>query len=265
MMKKIAVGVLLMAVGAVMGWSIAGTGHKAALPEVDERAVKTDDSAEKAAAEIDRLRAEVKELKAKLRDSREEAESLLGQAEVKADDTDKKEEVKPRRERFSFAERLEKMKKENPEQYNEMVKRYDDFKQRHRQQVVDKVEFLEALDLSTFTPEAKETHRKLLEQIESIEKMREQLEDFVVGEHSLKERGEYFRELWKMYGDLNELYGQERHNLMISSGKSLGMNSEEADEFALEMQAIIEATQIGGPGFGAGFGRGSNALPPPPR
>ena len=206
--------------------------------------------------ELDKLRRRISELERELSERDSNDGKNFEAAVDKAVDRVERN-MGGRRRHESFMERMSRMKKEDPAKYAEIVKRHDEYREHRRLRAADKADFFESLDVSSFSPQACETHRKLLEQIELVARQREKIDDWANGEFNEEERTEQYRQLSKMYGELRNLYEEERHNLLVSSAKSLGLNASDAEGLVSDIKTIYNATQVGG------HPNAHNAPPPP--
>ena len=64
--------------------------------------------------------------------------------------------------RRSWEERMEEMRRENPEQYAEMQQRREEFRQSMERRARDREDFLDAVDVAGMTPEQRQNHEQLL-------------------------------------------------------------------------------------------------------
>lgn len=195
-------------------------------------------------AEIARLRAKISELTGAMKKQAQE-KTLVEAKPAQGQD----------RRRLSFQERMEKMKKENPKQYEEMQKRHEEFRQRMAQREMERVDFLTSLDLTLFTPEQKENHEKLLDTLATLEEIRAKEKD--MGALSEEER----RALFSTYHTLHSLYETERDALLSITARSIGFTSDESSAFVDQIKEIYEETSMG---FGRRGGRRNPPPPPPP-
>ena len=78
--------------------------------------------------------------------------------------------------RPSWAARMEQMKKDNPEQYAEMQKRREEFRQNMEQREMDRADFLAAVDLKNMTTTQRENHEKLLAAVARANELMAQME-----------------------------------------------------------------------------------------
>ncbi len=159
--------------------------------------------------------------------------------------------------RPSFADRMEQFKKEQPEQYAEMVKRRDEFRQRMEQDQKDRVAFLSAMDTQGMSAEQKATHTKLLQTLAAMDTLWAQRTQSSAEPGS--EADTALRQaMGQTMADLGMLAGQERDILLQQAASAAGYKGEDATKFVQYIQKTIQSTSMfGGPGGPRGGG------PPP--
>jgi len=163
-----------------------------------------------------------------------------------------------RPQRQSFSDRMEQLKKDNPEQYAEMQKRREDFRQTMEQKAQDRADFIAAVDTKNMNDAQKENHAKLLETVAHVNELMAQM-----SQPGVERTPEMRTEMGEAVGALGDLYSQERRFLLEETGRSVGYQDSQASEFADQMQSIIDNTTM--PNFGRrGGGFGGQQLPVPP-
>lgn len=202
------------------------------------------------------LRAQVQELKKQIAALKAEKEDASAQAEVQV-----AEEARPERERRGggrdgWRERMERMKKENPEQYAAMTNGIARWRRSRLEAAQNKLDFFGSIDMSKMSDEDRERTEKL----QDLLVKREELESKMSPESDATddERRQMMRDMWSMGGEINQLNGQVREALFRQTVAELGFVGEEADAVSGAISAIIEMTSdggMGGPG-GPGGGRG---------
>lgn len=205
--------------------------------------VVTNGAAERAAAN-EALRKRVAELERALA-AREAAPAV---AEPKPPEEARQE----RPSRQSFTERMEQLKKDNPEQYAEMQKRREEFRQSMEQRAQDRVEFLSAVDTQRMNDEQRDNHEKLVATVARANELRALME-----QPGTERTPELRAEMGQVFTTLNELYGSERRFLFEETARAVGYEGTQISTFAEQMQTIIDNTTMGHFGHHGGFG------PPP--
>jgi len=155
--------------------------------------------------------------------------------------------------RASFAERMEKMRKENPEQYAEMQKRREEFRQSMEQRAQDRADFLAAVDTQAMDDAQRENHEKLLAAVARIDELRSQME-----QGDAAHTPEMRQEMGDLMGALGELYANERRYLFETAARSVGYDGAQVAEFADQMQTVVDNTTF------TGFGHRGHVAPPGP-
>jgi hypothetical protein len=159
--------------------------------------------------------------------------------------------------RPSFSDRMEQLKKDNPEQYAEMQKRREEFRQSMEQRAQDRAEFLAAVDTKNMNDAQKENHAKLLETVARVNELMAQM-----NQPGVEHTKELHQQMGEAMGSLGELYTEERRYLLEETGRAVGYQGGQASDFADQMQAIIDNTTM--PNFGRhGGGRGGQPIPVP--
>lgn len=212
----------------------------------------------KALSEVEALKVE----KAALEKALAEAQAA-GEAAAKA-------AVEPPK-RLSMRERMEELKKQDPERYRQMEERRAQFQQALQEAREKRDDFLGSVDLALFTPEERLVHEQftaaLAKQAELEERMRALVES---GEMPTEAQRAEMRETQWTLRDLREA---ERSALLGAVATSMGLSESDSTDFAQLMTEIYDATSNGmrmRPGRG-GEGRAGGApgggpgdMPPPP-
>ncbi len=193
-------------------------------------------------AEANALRKRVAELEKALA----ERETAIAQVP----ETPKEEQApRDRSRRQSFAERMEQMKKENPEQYAEMQKRREEFRQNMEQRAVERASFLDAVDTQGMTAEQRENHDELLATVARVNELMAQI---MQSDGNRDATHDLRHEMGETMGALGALYENERQYLLESTARAAGYSGDDISAFASHVQTIIQNTTMS-PGFG---GRG---------
>ncbi|MDD2600953.1 MAG: hypothetical protein PHO37_17305 [Kiritimatiellae bacterium] len=189
------------------------------------------------------LKAKVSELNSELAALRKSSEPQpVAMAELPVQDIES-------RGRESWNDRMERMKEEEPEQYAEMQQRREDFQKRMEQRSTDRRSFLAEVNVANMTPEQQANHTRLLELTDKIDTTMKQLMSGD-GESSRDLR----REMFESFGELGELYTNERQYLLEETAAAAGYTGSSAALFSEHIQAIIENTTIQPPMMGGGRG-----------
>jgi hypothetical protein len=157
--------------------------------------------------------------------------------------------------RPSFSDRMEQMKKDNPEQYAEMQKRREEFRQSMEQRERDRADFLSSVDTKNMDDAQKENHTKLLETVSRVNELMAQM-----SQPGVEHTPEMHQQMGEAMASLGDLYGKERSFLLEETGRAVGYQGGQAAEFAAQVQAIIDNTTV--PHRGRG-GNGGMPVPLP--
>ena len=155
--------------------------------------------------------------------------------------------------RQNWRERMEEMKKNEPERYTEMTNRFANWRRSRAEQARNKIDFLSSIDTSHMSAGAKKTHAALQELIAKREEIEQQLQ---ASDLSDEERGKLMGELHSTHHELMRLNGEERGNLFEETARNLGFEGDDAREFSATIQDVIEATDGGWGGHRRGGPRG---------
>jgi hypothetical protein len=222
-------------------------------PQAPVRVVTVRD--ENAKRDADALRRRVSELEKALAE-RDTARAQQPEQPQKAE-TDR-ERGEDRGRRRSWEERMEEMRRENPEQYAEMQQRREEFRQSMERRARDREDFLDAVDVAGMTPEQRQNHEQLLA---TVARMNTLMADMMENGRPRGETGEAARnEMREAMMALGPLYDSERRYLLEATAKSVGYSGNEVQAFTEHIQMIFEHTSMMPPG---GFGpRGGRGGPP---
>jgi hypothetical protein len=247
--KHIALTVAAMALGAAAGY-YARTDVKDTSSAVEseaavaERGKAVDDNG--AAAGMKALRRRIAELEAELaKVTAEKTQESVAVASVPP--------AAPVR-RESHSERMERMKKEEPERYAQMTNRFAAWRRQRAEAARSRIDFLSSIDTSRMSKSAKAVHA----QLQQVVAEREELEAGLHQEGlSDEERHRIFGELRRTGAKMHELSMKERDNLLAETARNLGFEGEDSAEIVTTVKEIIEATDSGRwHGFGRGGHRG---------
>lgn len=223
-------------------------------PPPQPRIVKVRD--EKSEREAAALRQRVRELEQVVAEQTQSSTNLPAQVVAAQPREATERGERPRGQ--SFTERMEQLRQENPDQYAEMQKRREEFRQRMEQREQDRANFLTAVDVQNMGDQQRENHEKLLATVARVNELMAQM-----GQPGAERNSEARRELGETYGLLNELYGEERRYLLEETARSVGYEGAQASEFAEHMQEIIDNTTMMPSGFGRRGGNGRDNQPRP--
>lgn len=240
----------ILIVAVVLAVLLAGGGYftgRALAPRTYtiETRNKTIYQGDGAPADLAPLQAENAALKTQLDNLRAELAKLQAAAEAPAPEPAAEEP--PRR--MTRQERMEQLKRENPERYAEMERRREDF--------------FANLDLELLTPEQQEMHfqytEALAKQQAAIDRMRELAES---GEEATEEDRAAIRESFRL---VRGLQGAERDALLSAVATSMGLQAgEETEAFVGVIKEVYDFTGSMPPAqMMAPAGRANNQPPPP--
>lgn len=159
--------------------------------------------------------------------------------------------IEPRPQREGFAQRMERMRTEDPEGYAAMQQRRQEFRERMERRVNDRNDFLAAVDTANMSAAQRENHEKLLEAVSRVNELVEQASQSEDGD-----RRSLWREVGRVSRELNALYQEERRYLFEETARSAGYKGDEAASFANHLQMIIENTSVMPGGHRGGWGVG---------
>ena len=238
--------------GVAIGYFVKDEPIPAEEPKVEEKAKKpvTDKGEE---ASVKALRRRIAELEKLLAEKDGESEVAISNAVAEA--------VKmrpPEPPRGNWRERMEEMKKNDPERYTQMTNRFAQWRRSRAEQARDKIDFLSSIDTSRMSAGAKKTHNALQDLIATREGIEQQLQS---PDLSDEERGKLMGELHSTHHELMRLNGEERRNLFEETARNLGFSGEDAKEVSATIQEVIRATDSGWGGHHGGGPRGGRGGP----
>lgn len=222
-----------------------------------EIVTKTVYEASDAPADLGPLQAENAALKTQLDNLKDELAKLQAAAEAPAPESAAEEP--PRR--MTRQERMEQLKRENPERYAEMERRRQDQANMEAFQT-RREDFFANLDLELLTPEQQEMHfqytEALAQQQAAIDRMRELAES---GEEPTDEDRAAIRDSFRL---VRGLQGAERDALLSAVATSMGLQAgEETETFVGVIKEVYDFTGMMPPAPMAPAGRANNQPPPP--
>ena len=217
-----------------------------------ETVTKTVYQGDGAPADLAPLQAENAALKTQLDNLRAELAKLQAAAEAPAPEPAAEEP--PRR--MTRQERMEQLKRENPERYAEMERRRQEFQARRD-------DFFANIDLELLTPTQQEMHfqytEALAKQQAAIDRMRALAES---GEEATEEDRAAIRESFRL---VHGLQGAERDALLSAVATSMGLQAgEETDTFINVIKEVYDFTGSMPPAQMMAPAARANNQPPPP-
>ena len=221
-------------VGVAIGYFVKDEPATAVEPaKVEEKAKKP--VADKGdGATVKALRHRIAELEKALAEKEERSEAAVASTEPQA--------RAPERPQMNWRERIEEMKKNEPERYNEMTNRMAQWRRNQSERAKNKIDFLSSIDTSRMSAGAKKTHIALQNLIARRDDLEAQLQQEDLSD---EDRGTLMRELWESHRELQRLNAEERKILIGETAKGLGFAGDDAKEFSATIQEVIEATDSG--------------------
>ena len=157
--------------------------------------------------------------------------------------------------RQNWRERMEEMKKNDPERYTQMTNRFASWRRSRAEQARNKMDFLSSIDTSHMGAGARKTHEALQDLIAKREEIETQLQNPNLSD---EDRGKLMGELHSSHHELMRLNGEERQNLIDEAAHNMGFEGEDAKEVSATIQEVIRATDSGWGGH-----HGGHRGPPP--
>lgn len=232
-MKTTLVAFISLVIGASAGYLVsdASKGDEDSPVKIEKSETKRTIAPAAADANMNVLRERIKELEGKLRDgaAKEEAPAAEEVAVAAA------ETQKP----MGFRERMEKMKEEDPQRYQQMTNSFAQFRRSRARHAASRIEFLSSVDTSGMSASAKRTHEELQDVIAEREALEEKLHN---PDLSDQERMELFSQMRQTDGRMRRLNEIERDNLLVETAKRLGFDSAEAKEISSAIKEVVDAT-----------------------
>ena len=159
--------------------------------------------------------------------------------------------------RQNFRERMEEMKKSDPERYAQTTNRFAQWRRSRAEQARNKIGFLSSVDTSRMSAGAKKTHDALQELIARRENIEAELQQENLTD---ERRGELMEAMRETHHEMMRLNAEERDNLFGETARALGFEGDDVAEITATIQDIIEATDGG---FGPPRHQGGHRGPPP--
>lgn len=243
-MSQAVVVALALILGAAAGYFVKSepVGEPVAVAREGAQPKKVSDAGRDAS--IESLRARVKELELLLKEAN--AERALDRSEAESKIAEVREEAARRPGPGSFRENIERMKKENPEEFERIRRRMQEWRQRRAERSASRVAFLTSIDMTGMRPETKKNHDELIGLIQRQEALESEMhrEDL-----SDEERGRLFAEMRDTGRQLHQKSRAERDALLTATARSLGLQDDDAAEMTATIKEIYEVTDGG---FGGG-------------
>ena len=228
---------LALLVGVAIGYFVKDEPVAAAELAKVEEAEKKPIADKGEAASVKALRRRIAELEKALAEKDGKSEIAISNAVAEA--TQARPQEPPQ---MNWRERMEEMKKNDPERYAQMTNRFANWRRNRAEQARSKIDFLSSIDVSHMSAGAKRTHRALQDLIAKREEIEQRLQQ---PEMSDDQRRPLMEQLHDMRHQIQRLNGEERMNLICEVTNSLGFEGEAATEIALTLKDVIQATDDG--------------------
>lgn len=149
---------------------------------------------------------------------------------------------------MTHRERMEQMRRENPEQYQQMTNNMARWRQAGYDRAVGRLDTLASVDVSGWSQEAQATHQEY----QGLLARREELFEMLRPENEDEEsRQAAHDELRQVFGRLNQLAGAERDNLLVETANGFGLKGKDRKELVETVKAVFDVTSDWG-GHGGG-------------
>ena len=251
--QQLVIGAALLA-GAAIGFCLAPEGEKRPAEAEAEPQAKAAIADRGDEASVAALRARVKALEAELAKARAQkplTDIIVGYVPAK-EEAASRDEV-PRRGPERFRAEMERLKKEEPERYREIVANIENFRRRGAERRQAKIDYLSSIDTAGMSEPAKAVHETLKAAL-----ARRTAIDAELGAEDITDerREELMGQMREAEREIRRLNRAERANLLGSVAAAVGMEGDAATEFVQAVSEVVEATD-------SGFG-GHHGPPPPP-
>lgn len=221
-------------VGVAIGYFVKDEPAAVAEPTKAEEKTKKPVADKGDEATVKALRHRIAELEKALAEKEERSETAVASAEPPT--------RPPDRPQLNWRERMEEMKKNEPERYAQMTNRMTQWRHDRAAQARGKLGFLSSIDTSHMSAGAKKTHAALQDLIAKREEIEQQLQASDLPD---EERGKLMEQLRDMRHQIQRLNGEERMNLISEVANSLGFEGEDAREVTLTLIEVVQATDEG--------------------
>ena len=169
------------------------------------------------------------------------------EAEVARLDAELAAEKQKPPQREGWAERMDRMKEENPEGYAEIVKRRKERQEAIRYNLAERTANFVELDTAFMTDSERENHELLIEKMSNVWKLTEQF-----GDTENPPNRESMHQLFAAIQEARPLMDMERNTMFRQLANDLGYDGEETQDFSNYIEDIISATTIQPPRGGSG-------------
>ena len=228
---------LALLAGVAIGYFVKDEPVSAEEPAASAAPVKKAVADKGEEASVKALRRRIAELERALAERDEKAEAAISNAVAEA------AKIRPPEPpRQNWRERMEELKKNNPEEYARRTNWWAQVRRTRSEQARDKIDFLSSVNTSQMSAGARKTHNELQELIARREDLEQQLQNPNLTDD---ERGKLMGELHSSHHELMRLNGEERQNLIDEAARNMGFEGEDAQEVSATIQAVIEATDSG--------------------
>ena len=228
-------------VGVAIGYCVKDEPRSAETTEPVEEPVKKPLADKGEEASVKALRHRITELERALAEKGEKSEVAISNAVAEA-----AKHRPPEPPQANWRERMEEMKKRDPERYTQMTNRFAQWRRSRAERAQGKIGFLSSIDTSHMSAGAKKTHADLQKLIAKSEEIAEQLHQEDLSD---EERGRLMGEMREAYHEMRHLNVRERRNLFEETARNLGFEGDDVQEISATLQDIIDATDSGfGPG-----------------
>ncbi len=233
---------------AVLSIVIAATGISSAIKATKQRKL--------AEAESQALRQQIAEMKTRAQgrkttrtnpilDLSKNTNTLVAIQEMAVEP----QEERPSRE--SFADRMARMKEEDPEGYEERIQRRTEMREAVKYNMAERTATFMDLDTTNMSDAELETHEQLVMQMGNIWELMDQMENPEAGSNR-----ETMRELFTQIQEVRPLMEEERATMFRMLGEDIGYEGQDALDFAIHIDEIVSSTIFQMPRGGGGGGRG---------
>lgn len=241
----IIIATALIAVGAVTAAIKQNEKRKAAETELDSLKTLIDavpttqpqlsaENTPESSAQLEQLQAEIDTLK-----------EALGNAEqqlviYQKNENEAQQEQPQTPERESYADRMARLKDEDPEEYQRIVDERRERQEALQYNLAERTAIFLDMDTSFMNPEELANHEQLVDKMATVFELTQQFED----PENTPNRAN-MREMWSAIGEARPLMERQRITLFEKTFRDqIGMSNEEAADMAAYIEHLNEATSI---------------------